>query len=308
VAGALSWRWAFAVLAAPAAVLAVLIWRSLPEPRRGGQSRQPAERRETAAQRAVRDHRVGPVSEKVLRCPAAELRLPQALRYVLSISTVRWLIAASAIGYFFFAGMRTFALVFVRGQFSLNQAGGTAILFIAGLGSLAGVLVAGRLADRLLRRGVLTARVLVGAVSYLAAVVFLAPSLLVGSVAAGVPLLFLAGAGLSAPNPPLDAARLDIMPSGLWGRAEGVRTLVRQTAQAGAPLLFGLLADAFGGASGAGAAHEVSAASTRALRYTFLLMLVPLALNGLLLLGARRRYPGDVATAAVSERNTSARR
>ena len=57
-----------------------------------------------------------------------------------------------------------------------------------------------------------------------------------------------AGAALiSAANPPLDAARLDIMPAGLWGRAEGVRTFVRSLAQALAPLIFGELAALIGG-------------------------------------------------------------
>jgi uncharacterized oxidoreductase len=37
------------------------------------------------------------------------------------------------------------------------------------------------------------------------------------------------------------------MPSQLWGRAEGLRTVVRTTAEAGAPLLFGVMAGALGG-------------------------------------------------------------
>ena len=47
---------------------------------------------------------------------------------------------------------------------------------------------------------------------------------------------------ISAANPPLDAARLDIMPAGLWGRAESTRTFIRSVTQALAPLVFGGLA------------------------------------------------------------------
>jgi MFS family permease len=234
------------------------------------------------------------------------MSLVRATRYVLSITTNRWLIVASALGYFFFAGMRTFALVFVRGHFSLGQPTATAVLFVAGLGSLAGVLLAGRVADRLVRRGKLDARVLVGAIAYLAAAGLLVPSLLVSEVVVAVPLLALAAAALSAPNPPLDAARLDIVPARLWGRAEGVRTLLRQTAQAGAPILFGVVADVLAGGGGAFVSQQhVSAATTRGLQYAFLIMLVPLVLNGVSLLAARQRYPADVATAIASERSVS---
>jgi MFS family permease len=89
-------------------------------------------------------------------------------------------------------------------------------------------------------------------------------------------------------NPPLDAARLDVMPPSLWGRAEAVRTVLQAAAQAGAPVLFGVLAsDVFGGGHG--------------LRDAFLLSLVPLALSAILLLVVgRRTYPADAATALAS--------
>jgi predicted MFS family arabinose efflux permease len=307
VAGAVSWRGAFAILALPAVALAIAIWRGLCEPPRGGQEQhEPAQAQPRGvARRAVETRGVGPVADRVLRRDPRTMTLIQAVRYVLRIPTNLWLIAASAIGYFFFAGMRTFALVFVRGHLDLAQSAATIVLFVAGTGAVAGVLVSGRLADRLIRHGRIDARVLVGAVSYLAASAFLAPALLLGSLPLVLPLLVVSAATLAAPNPPLDAARLDIMPARLWGRAEGVRTLLRQSAQAAAPLVFGLIADALGG-SGAGQSQHVSPASARALQETFLILLVPLALSGLmLLLGARRRYPADVATAIASERTVS---
>ncbi len=308
-AGLLSWRWAFGVLAVPAAVLAVAIWRRLPEPDRGGQGRldTAAVRLERGvARRAVAVGDVQPVEEHILREDPDRMGLWRAVRYVLSIRTNRWLIAASAIGYFFFAGLRTFALVFVRGHFSLSQPTATALLVLAGFGSLAGVLLAGRLADRMIRHGRLNARIVVGAACYLAAAALLLPSLLVPTLVVAAPLLALSAAALSAPNPPLDAARLDIVPARLWGRAEGVRTVLRQIAQAGAPVVFGVIADLFGGGGGGLVSQQhVSAAATRGLQYTFLIMLVPLALNGLFLLAGRRSYPADVATAVASEDRTS---
>jgi MFS family permease len=304
VAGAVSWRAAFAVLAVPAAALALALWRGLSEPKRGAQGQQ--EQRNTRplglARQAIESRQVNPVRERVLHRDPGELTLIQAIRYVLRIPTNCWLIAAAAVGYFFFAGMRTFALVFVRGHLDLAQSAGTVVLFIAGIGALAGVLVSGRLADNLIQRGRIDARVLVGAVGYLAATAFLAPALLLTTVPAALPLLMVAAGALAAPNPPLDAARLDIVPSGLWGRAEGIRTMLRQSAQAAAPLLFGLLADALGGATATGSQQHIPAATTRALQETFLIMLVPLVLTGLMLLRARRGYGADVATAIASER------
>jgi MFS family permease len=336
VSSALSWRWGFAILALPALLLAGVIRRVLVEPARGGQSRldpgasrilsaeeaahRPEDSSAAAAEResdaevemairAIVSDGVRAEPDDVLHQDPGRMSLWRVIRYVLSIRTNRWLIVASAIGYFFFAGMRTFGVVFVRGHYSLSEGSAVAMLFVAGLGSLAGVLVAGRLADRLVLRGEVTARVLVGAISYSVVAVFLAPAILVNAVAIALPLLIVAGAGLGAPNPPLDAARLDIMPASLWGRAEGVRTMVRNTAQAGAPLLFGVIADTLGGGGGAlsaGASQQVSAATSRGLEYTFLIMLVPLALNGVLLLvTARRSYPTDVATAIATERSVA---
>jgi MFS family permease len=182
------------------------------------------------------------------------------------------------------------------------------VLFVVGLGAVAGVLVGGRLADRLIAHGQVDARIRVGALGFFGAAATLLGALLVPVLAIAFPLLVLAGASLAAPNPPLDAARLDIIPARLWGRAEGVRTLLRQTAQGAAPLLFGLVADAFSGAQVLVTTHEkISASATHGLDYAFLIMLCPLFLNGILLLVARRRYPADVVTAVESERASSLR-
>jgi hypothetical protein len=135
-----------------------------------------------------------------------------------------------------------------------------------------------------------------------AAAIVILPALLVPSAILAAPLLLLGAASLGAANPPVDAARLDVMPPGLWGRAESVRTFLRTIAQAVAPLALGVLADALGSS---GTRTAVQGASARAadpagLQGAFLIALVPLALSGLILLRARRSYPRDVATAMAS--------
>jgi MFS family permease len=331
VASVLSWRFAFWVIAIPGFFLARELWRTLPEPRRGGMSRlehgtvdlfaaargdgdsAPREeegdepiRDDDLAQEAARSRGVEPDPRLVLTEDPAEMPLKRAVRYVMSIPSNVTMIIASALGYFFFAGLQTFAVLFVRGHYHASQGTATLVLALLVGGALVGVLVSGRLTDALLRRGVLNARVWVPAVCYIAAAVLLIPGIVSTKL---TPAIWFDVAGatlLSAANPPLDAARLDIMPAGLWGRAESVRTLLRTLAQALAPLLFGLVADLVAGITphqtpiGTKPNGSISTGTANGLEYSFLLMLIVLASAGVILLKARLTYPQDVATAAAS--------
>jgi MFS family permease len=299
VAGALSWRFSFGLLALAGVPLAWMLQRRLAEPARGGADRLARDDAPTAglAERTVRRQDVEPVESLVLHEDPAGMPLHRALRYVLRVQTNVVLIVATAAGYFFFAGLRTFAVVFARGHFSLSQSLASTLFVLVGIGALLGTLVGGRLADHLMRRGHVNARIHVAIAGFAVSAVLLLPGLLTSSLAFALPLYLLGGAAFSLPNPPLDAARLDVMPSRLWGRAEGLRTVVRTVAEAGGPLVFGLIAGAFGGN---GAAHHASG-----VQYAFLIALVPLALNGLILMRALKTYPRDVATAAES--NSSSR-
>lgn len=308
ISAALSWRYAFWLLGLIGLAVAVALHRMLDEPRRGGASRLPArppsgsgrgqgdDRQQAVdtARTVVAEHGVPPVSDRVLHRDPADLPLWRAAWYVLSIPTFRLLIVASAVGYFFFAGLRTFGLVFVERHYGVGQAQLTGYLLLVGVGALAGAILGGRVADAWLRRGRASARVLVPAIGYTAVAVLFAPALLTTWLLFALPLIVVAAAMLAAANPPLDAARLDIVTGRLWGRAESVRTLLRLSAEALAPLLFGVVADHLGGP-----ARDQNAAG---LRDAFLIMLVPLLANGLIVLLAARGYPADVATASASDR------
>jgi hypothetical protein len=74
----------------------------------------------------------------------------------------------------------------------------------------------------------------------------------------------------------------------LWGRAEGVRTMLRTGAQALAPLIFGFVADKVFGGGRSG------------LQWTFAVMLLPLAASAYFLFRGLATYPRDVATAAAA--------
>jgi MFS family permease len=122
----------------------------------------------------------------------------------------------------------------------------------------------------------------------LAVVLLFIPPLITHSTFTALPYLVFAGGALSAQNPPIDAARLDIMPSFLWGRAEGIRTFIRTGAQALAPILFGAVSDLLSGNQ-----------AYSGLRWTFVIMLLPLSASVVFLFRAIKSYPTDVVTAGL---------
>jgi uncharacterized membrane protein (DUF485 family) len=144
------------------------------------------------------------------------------------------------------------------------------------------------------------------AACYIGAAVLLVPAL-VGSTLSTALWFTMGGAALiSAANPPIQAARLDVMPSGLWGRASSALTLVRSLAQAAAPLAFGgisvLVAGIVPQQTPVGThAHTASSSTTIGLQVSFLIMLVALVGAGVLLFRARTTFASDVASAAASE-------
>jgi MFS family permease len=286
----LSWRAAFVVLAVPAVPLAWAVFR-LPEPERGASSRigegpkAAGDQGPTEAQRLASGRGIRPDRERVSDADLRRISLPGAVAYVLRVRTNLILIAASACGYYFLAGIQTFGLEFSEGHYRIDQGVANAVLLVVGVGAVIGVLAGGAIGDWLIRRGFLTGRILVSAVAAAVATVLFAGALTTRRVTAALPYLIGATFALSAQNPPLDAARLDIMPAPLWGRAEAVRVLLRGLAQAVAPVLFGAVADhVFGGGS-------------EGLRWAFTVMLVPLAASAALLFRARHSYPQDVANA-----------
>ena len=337
VASLIDWRATFVVLAIPGFFLARELWRTVPEPLRGGQSHldpgvvdlgvavataaararrgnaaveQAAEPQPPADHEAARDaaRRAGavPNPDLVLSVDPRKLGLVASIRYILSVRSNLQMIIGSSLGYFYFGGLSTFALLFVKGQFKASQAEAELILALLVGGALVGTLVGGRVTDVLLRRGNLEARVWFPAICYGGAALLLIPGFLGHSVTPAI-WFAVAGAGLiSAANPPVQAARLDIMPAGLWGRAESVRTFIRSLAQALSPLVFGGLSQLVAGILPSQAPigthpHAPSSNATTGLQVSFLILLVTLAAAGVILARARTTYASDIASAEASE-------
>lgn len=311
VASFSSWRWGFYAMAVPSVAIAWAVWRYLPEPERGTQawiaegesdafeaSRTPpaGERhREPSGQDAergstrdmIRQQGVEPRREMVADEDPAQKGWWAVVRYLLRLPTYLTLIAASSLVYYFFSGFRAFAMIYFRGHFNLAQSVVTAFVVIIGLGGLAGLFAGGHLSEWLRRRGRFDARIIITGIALFVSAVLLGFGIWTASLAAGVVLLMAGAAALGIAGPPIDAARLDIVPSRLWGRGESGRMVLRSLAEGAAPLVFGAVSEWLGG--------------NRGLMWTFLIMLVALLVASSLAAVARRTYARDVATAAATE-------
>jgi predicted MFS family arabinose efflux permease len=287
-----SWRGVFAVLAVLGVLVAVAVAR-VPEPRRGGENDLPDEERGVGAPthlaELVEEQGVEPKEELVLEGDQSELPLKPAMEYVFRVRSVVMIIAASALGDVFFTALQVFGVLFLVEQFGISASEASILIPLVGVGGFAGVLAGGRLGDSLIERGVLTGRIHLGAWSYLAASVLLVPVFLVSSLAVALPFLVLAGAFLTAPIAPLEAARLDVVHPQLRGRTESARMIARVAAQASAPLVFGVLSSNLGGGGAEG------------LQLAFLILLPLLAASSVCLMVAVRHYPSEVASVEESE-------
>ncbi len=337
VASLIDWRAAFVALALPGFFLARELWRTVPEPLRGGQSHlevgtvdleasvaaaedraerarpgeldEPSERPnpgQEAVRRAASRAGAVPNPRLVLHEDPRELGLVASVRYIFAIPSNLLMILGSSLGYFYFAGLQTFALLFVRGHYHASQATAELALALLVVGAVIGTVAGGRLTDAMLERGHLEARVWFPGACYVGAALLLVLGCL-GSKLTPALWFDVAGAALiSAANPPIQAARLDVVPAGLWGRASSALTVVRSLAQALAPLVFGAVSQLIEGIVPAQTPigthpHAPSTSAATGLQVSFLIMLVALLAAGALLFRARTTFAADVATAAASE-------
>lgn len=223
VASLLSFRWCFWLLTMPGAVLAVVLWL-FREPRRsnaagpdstgdqlqGAEGRQPegaidgqsGDKEPGQSHSRVRDlvraKNIAPSRRTVLRDDPASMSMWDATRYVVGVRTDVIMLIARAVGDYFLAAVGIFGVVFATKQYHLSQRGADLAILAVGVGAFAGVLLGGRIADALLRRGWLNGRIWLGVVGHLLAPLPLLPAFMIHTVALALPLFalcafFLAG-------------------------------------------------------------------------------------------------------------------
>jgi sugar phosphate permease len=157
---------------------------------------------------------------------------------------------------------------------SASAAGGYVVVF--GLGAAAGVVSGGFVADRRLKRGVVNARNNVVVASSIFATIAFLPAFASTSLAVTLPLFLVGGIFLTLPIAPADALLTDVVVSPLRGRAAALRSVVRSAAGI-MPLVIGALTE------------------VTDLRIALLLVTPVYAVGGLVMLGAARTYPADLA-------------
>jgi predicted MFS family arabinose efflux permease len=285
-----SWRSVFLTLGVLGLLVAFRVAK-VKEPPRGGERMPGAGGREldepNELEELIEEENIEPKPELVVHDDLSEAPLSTALGYVIRVRTLMMIIAATATGEFFFAALQVFGVLFLVDAFGLSSSTAALVIPAVGVAGFFGVIAGGRVGDRLISRGVITGRIHVGTWSYFVVSLLFVPVLLASSLAVALPFLFLAGAFLMAPVAPLEAARLDVVHPQLRGRAESARTLARVIAQSSAPLLFGVISEAFGGGADG-------------LRAAFFVFLPFLALSSVLLVLAAREYPREVASVQES--------
>jgi MFS family permease len=238
---------------------------------------------------------------------------PAGLARILTIRTNLVVLAAESVGNFFFAGTASFAVLLATEHFGVPAATADALAPALAVAVICGILAGGRIGDRaaggglwsnsgvtgdgagppgaqptrpLGRRGGKARgerRLVLAGAATVAGAALLAPAFLVRSLG-GAAVFLLAGAALlGVSGPCVDAVRLDVVERSLRGRAEAARGILTLASTAAGPVVFAAVAGASGG-----------------LDRAFLVMLVPLAASGLLLLAARRTYAADVAAAGAA--------
>jgi MFS family permease len=225
VADRWGWRAAFHLFALPGFVLAVLLWR-LPEPPRGD-----SDRRHLGVTAATGGF--------------AELPARQAVLHVLRIRSFTTSVLASSLAVFFTSGLGIWATTFLVRYHGLSLPQATAATSLLAIGAITGMLLGGRLGDRLVLNGRAAGRLEVAVGAQVAGVLLLFPAFAVTSTPLMLVLFGLGAVTLTMPNAPLAALRADVLHPDLRGRAASVGALLSAGAAAASPLVIGLLSDAF---------------------------------------------------------------
>ena len=283
------WRAAFWMWI-PFGVLVVVLLTRLPEPERGGQDRAfhlGAIAEVRTHSEAESDGIPGATESRRSDLNYVDATWKQVLGELLHIRSMWFGLMSLTISSFLLGALSVWGIEFFKQAFHLSATKAGAFVPAIGAGAAIGLVGGGELADRLLRQGVVNARVYVTAVSSVMASLLLLPAFLTHSLTLAAVLLFFGSLCLTAPVAPSEALVSDVVPGELRGRAAAIRSVVRALA-AFAPLIVGVLSDA----------TDLP---------TALAIVTPLyGIGGLVMLFAARTYPADLAFVAAQARRTMA--
>ena len=242
------WRWAFLAWL-PLGLLGAAVMRMRTEPVRGAQDAAYSERlAHSVSDREIMDELAHPEPVPGLPEMAGQTIGREQLAAFKAISRLRaWRLAALgvAVSMIMLNGLQTWGIAYFKRTFGLDGTQAAALAPVLGVGTFAGILGGGYLADYLLRRGVVRARVWVTVVGYFgAASLFTAAFTTTHIVVAAI--LLGAGSTLAAlPTGPQFALLMDVTPSSLRSQASAAANVLMAGAAIG-PALVGALSTLFG--------------------------------------------------------------
>lgn len=294
VAGVLAdhgaWRLAF-LLWLPLAVVGAILIKGRPEPARGAQDAVYRDRLEAETTGAEHDLVVEVVEQEAPAVAAALSTEMSASRWgvIRAVARLRsWRLAAIGVAVtgLMGSGLMNWGLAYFKRTFGLSGTQAAGLAPALGVGAVVGVFGGGFLADWLLGRGMLRARLYVTALGYGGAGVFSMLAFSTTRLGLAAPLLGI-GAGLAAlPMGPQFALMMDVTPAPLRSQASAALNVLQATGALGA-LLVGGLSTLFG----------------ENLRLALLCVSPFYLVGAFVVLAARRTYVADVAL-VVAEAKT----
>jgi Sugar phosphate permease len=111
-------------------------------------------------------------SKRILQEDPTQRHWFRAAKTILSIPSNVIPISASSAGYFYFTGLLAFGIRYLTQRFHINTMAASSLFVGAGLGGIGGVIASGWIADWLLRKGLITARVWVTGIAFLLTIPF----------------------------------------------------------------------------------------------------------------------------------------
>jgi len=313
------WRWAFLIWV-PIGVLVAAWYLFLPEPGRGHQDAAFEATVGVAAAGAtgvagevaggaggVAGGHEGPeaaalAARGLISLPEPRREAPYevtgqvgALRELLRIPTMWFGTMFFTVSQLLLNGISFWGVEYFERVHHLGPAAAGGFAAVLGVGSAAGILAGGLLADRRLRRGHVNARVHVAAYAAIGATLLLAPAFASTNLLVSAPLLFAGGILLTMPIAPAEALCTDVVLPQLRGRGVMVRQVVRTASWAG-PYLIGVISDL------------IAPDTANGLRWAIVAACPLYALGGLIMLGAARYYPRDIAYVIAHARRPAAPR
>lgn len=200
----------------------------------------------------------------------------QALAEVWRIKSLRYGIVSLTVAQLMLNGLAFWGVDYFQVVHHLSVALAGLVAGILGIGAALGIVGGGYLSDRLLRRGMVNARVYVSAAGCLAGTALLLPGFDATHLAVTAPLFFVGGFMLTLPIAPTEALIADVVVCDLRGRANTIRTVVRTLSLSG-PAIIGAISAVVG------------------IRLALVAFTPLYAIGGLVMLLALRHYAWDLA-------------